>query len=370
MKRKEVSFRKTLVLNVDRDGDVERKTGLKTPVIGRKKALEIANKLLLADPEEADGNAIFAAVKVFDEIEGKEGREKQIAVVSGLESSGIKADRKIITELTKVLKEFPADNIVLVTDGYADEQIIPIVSSFAPISSIQRIIVKHSKSVEETYALLAKYLKMIWRQPPYRLYFVGVPGLALLLIGILNAFGLLQLAGEVLLILLGSVFIVRGFGLDEYVAAIKRAPPIDLLKLFSIATSVTILIAGTYLSYIGVSELPEFAQVCLEPQTFFTYGGLIVGVFLRGFVPVLTVVILVYVFGMTLYNIFTETGNLFKNLLLVVSSFVLYFIGGEVAEILIDPSKGVSTLILYIIIGVSVIFITSVSGYILMRKRE
>ena len=55
-----------LIVCVDRDNDIEVKTGIKTPVVGKDLCLNAATKLALSDPEEADANAIFAAVKEYD----------------------------------------------------------------------------------------------------------------------------------------------------------------------------------------------------------------------------------------------------------------------------------------------------------------
>ncbi len=46
----------TLVLAIDRDNDLGRKTGIRSPVIGREANLAAAQELGLADPEESDTN--------------------------------------------------------------------------------------------------------------------------------------------------------------------------------------------------------------------------------------------------------------------------------------------------------------------------
>ena len=60
---------KLLILCVDRDGDIGYKTEEKTPVLGRKENLNAAVSLALKDPEEPDANAMFEAVRVFDQLE-------------------------------------------------------------------------------------------------------------------------------------------------------------------------------------------------------------------------------------------------------------------------------------------------------------
>ena len=67
----EASEERILILCVDRDGDIEAKTGIKTPIIGRKENLDAAIALALKDPEEADANAMFEAVRIYDSLEQK-----------------------------------------------------------------------------------------------------------------------------------------------------------------------------------------------------------------------------------------------------------------------------------------------------------
>ena len=54
---------KLLVICVDRDNDVGEKAGIVTPVVGRDACIEAAQRLALEDPEDADSNSIFSAIK-------------------------------------------------------------------------------------------------------------------------------------------------------------------------------------------------------------------------------------------------------------------------------------------------------------------
>src|ERR1700740_3246078 len=93
---------RVLVLSVDRDGDLERKTGIHSPVFGREALMAAATSLAVADPEEADANALFAAVKEYDRLSGQE-VQCDVGAVCGLEESGYKADRKIRSEVEGLL---------------------------------------------------------------------------------------------------------------------------------------------------------------------------------------------------------------------------------------------------------------------------
>jgi putative membrane protein len=208
---------KVLILCVDRDDDVGIKGKVKTPIIGRKENLEAAVVLALKDPEEPDANAMFEAIRIFDHI--KEETEVkgncQIATISGSELGGIGADRKLVSELTDVLKTFPASDVILVTDGFTDEAVLPLLQSRVPVASVRRVIVKHSESIEETAALFSRYLKMIWRNPRYSRIILGLPGLLMIILVILYAFNLLTYSGIAFLIVFGIALIIKGFGLDK-----------------------------------------------------------------------------------------------------------------------------------------------------------
>ena len=93
---------KTLVICIDRDDDIGR-AGVKTPVMGRSACVEAATKLALKDPEEADANAMFGAVQLYDDMVEKNER-CEIVTVSGLFERGVRGDRKIRSQVADVLK--------------------------------------------------------------------------------------------------------------------------------------------------------------------------------------------------------------------------------------------------------------------------
>src|SRR5512145_3449251 len=107
---------RTLVLSVDRDDDIGWKAKVESPCIGRAACLNAANSLALADPEDSDVNAIFSAVKIYDELTAK-GEDTEIAVVAGNHLHMIDGDRRIASSLEQVVSETGVTNCILVTDG-------------------------------------------------------------------------------------------------------------------------------------------------------------------------------------------------------------------------------------------------------------
>lgn len=367
-----VNKKRTLILNIDRDDDIGIKTSFKTPLIGRDKLIEAGKELLLNDPEDPDGNALFAAVKFYDQYAAEEDEEKEVAAISGSSRGGIEADKKMVKELEKVLNRFPADNIILVTDGYSDKEILPIITSRIPISSVRHVIVKHSRSVEETYAVIGRYLKMIWRETPYKLYFLGIPGIILIIVGILQLLNLTREGIITGMIIIGAALIIKGFGIDEYLINLRRGPTEEIIRLFSYLATIVSFIMGIYIAYLQVSGLPEFALVTQNPNYIWVYGAYLLGIFLQPFFLIILISIFIYSIGMLLYNFFTEVERIaLRYLLLILIGVVIYLVGEEAASILINPEYGIARLLLYIGIGLGILFTAIVLSYIFTRvKRE
>src|SRR5437870_6916665 len=83
-----------LVLCIDRDDDIGSKGGIETPIVGRDHCINAGIRLAIEDPEDADTNAIFAAIKSYEQLISK-GYESEVALVSGKFNRGIEGDEKI-----------------------------------------------------------------------------------------------------------------------------------------------------------------------------------------------------------------------------------------------------------------------------------
>ena len=146
---------KMLILCIDRDDDIGLKTGLKTPIIGRKANIEAAVALGLKDPEDSDTNSIFSAVSVYDDLI-RDGVEAEVATICGSQSIGYKSDMELSRELDQVLERVQPDSAILVSDGAEDEYVTPIIASKVDISHIRTVYIKQNQSVENVYYMLVK----------------------------------------------------------------------------------------------------------------------------------------------------------------------------------------------------------------------
>lgn len=125
-----------LVLCVDLDDDLGRKTGFDTPVVGRDEVEAAAVALATADPEDSDVNVMFEGVHLYDRIQSDESVE--VAIVTGNEGSDISANRKVGEEVDTVLASINTSEeitTVIVTDGAQDESVIPVIRSRIPVDA-------------------------------------------------------------------------------------------------------------------------------------------------------------------------------------------------------------------------------------------
>ncbi len=242
---------RTLVLSVDRDDDIGWKAHIESPAIGRAACLKAANTLALADPEDSDINAIFSAIRIYDELTEK-GEETAIAVVAGNHLHMIEGDRRIATSLEQVIKETQATNCILVTDGAEDEYVIPIIQSRIPVSSIRRVIVNQMPNLEGTYYILKKFL-----DDPKISRMVFIPlGLAMILYATAYLLDYPGVATIIVVGVIGAYLLYKGFGFDEIVHSIMDALRISLSRgrfsFVTYTTTILLIIIGFTVGFTNV----------------------------------------------------------------------------------------------------------------------
>ncbi|RLG76329.1 MAG: hypothetical protein DRO23_01460 [Thermoprotei archaeon] len=242
--------KKIVVLCVDRDADI-RVLNIRTPIIGFNNVLKVATEYALRRPEDADANAVFAALNVAKRLKD-EGYNVEVAIITGDPTDDLKAGIKIKEETKEVLEKTGASSAIIVSDGADDELIIPIVSSLTPIESVKRVIVEQSRGVEETYILIGRYLRKIVEEPRFSRIFLGVPGLIILVASIFAAIGLIDKVVLAALAIIGFTMIYRGFSLDRKIAEWWESSPVifvsTILAVFSIVLGTSYMLLVVDLS--------------------------------------------------------------------------------------------------------------------------
>ncbi len=356
---------RTLILCVDRDNDLGVKAGIKTPVLGREGNINAAVNLAIRDPEEPDANAIFEAVRIYDHLsknspsKGAPG-EYQIATIAGSELGDVGADKELVSELTEVLKSFSASDVILVSDGFADETILPLVQSRVPVTSVRRISVKHSESIEETVWIFSRYLKMIVENPRYARMALGLPGLLLIVLGILSILNLVNYSWIALLIVLGTYLTVRGFMLDKgahrlYIWAREYSPPSYpvLIAGFAAIAGFLLMAVGVYQGFYQANEYVLSLQPPLSSSNQWVASlPQIVGYFLSQSAFLLVVGVSVVLFGRAIRWFFEHDSRLLRTIDIIVVVIWSSQMFSQVSRILINPALPYDTLIFAIIVGI------------------
>ena len=175
---------KYVVFVIDFDGDLHQ-AGIATPIVGRDEVFRAAVKFMLEYPDDSDGNALFAALNLYDKLSSM-GEEAEIAVVAG-EREFARAVTRLDREVSQVLSSVvEASSAIVVVDSPTDEEGIRIVSRYLPVSAVYRVVVKQQRGVEQTAMLLKHYVAKALRDAEWRRYFVGVPALIALMVMALN----------------------------------------------------------------------------------------------------------------------------------------------------------------------------------------
>jgi putative membrane protein len=351
---------KLLVICVDRDDDVGEKTGISTPVVGRNECIEAGQRLALEDPEDADSNAIFSAIKTYEDLVSR-GYNAQVIIATGVTGRGVQADEKIAAEIKSVLKKFSADGAVIVSDGEDDEMVIPIIQNVIPVVSVQRVVMKVSRTIEHSYAVFGKFLKMVMYDPKYSKFFLGVPGILLLIGGVGAVTGYTAEIFAVLVSILGGAFLIRAFDIDKAWSNWAKPTPEGFIRLFTLITGL-ILIAGSIpagVTNVGIENISADLGV-LDILT----DEIIIGKFISGMIPFLWIGIGTIFVGILFNNWLNRKLRHISDILRIIVLVSLYPTVYQFTNILVVGESSFS-LILPLVVGFGV---TAASATLLIRR--
>ena len=354
------SANKLLVICIDRDNDVGEKAGIITPVIGRNACIEAAQRLALEDPEDADSNSIFAAIKTYEDLISK-GYKVEVVTVAGVKNRGIHADEKILAETRKVLEKFSANGAVIVSDGEDDESVIPVIQNVLPVVSVQRVVMKVSRSVEYSYAVFGKYLKMIAYDSRYSKFFLGVPGILLLIGGIGTIFDFSAEIFAVLVSILGGAFLIRAFDIDRAWSNWSKPTPMGFIRIFTMVAGILLILSSVPAGISAVDS--ELIENDIELISMIT-NKVIIGQFVAGALPILWIGMGAIVVGTLLSNWIGEIPRQITDILRIIVLAALYPTIAQFTNIMIYDESSF-TLIPPLLGGLAA---TLVSATILFKK--
>ena len=260
-------MKKTLVLVVDRDDDFGVKGKVNTPVIGVQNCLDAATAFGIADPEDSDLNALFAAVSVCLEIQ-EDGHEADVALICGDEKVGHRSDLALVAQLEEVLDEIQPDSVVLVGDGAEDEYIYPIISSRAHVDSVRKVYVKQSPGIEGSFYIITKMLS----DPGKRKRFLVPLGFIIVLLSLFfimpallvyssdhDINTLAGMSGSLAFFFIGFVLILYGYNVSELYQEFRKnlisSLAGDTTRLLFLCVSLSIVLLMAVWNYVEVNGL-------------------------------------------------------------------------------------------------------------------
>jgi putative membrane protein len=358
-------YKRILVVCIDRDDDLGRNGGVETPVFGRDHCINAGTRLAIEDPEDADSNAIFGAVKIYEELVTK-GYETEVAVITGAYNRGIEADEKISSELIQVLSKFKAEGVVIVSDGEDDETVIPLIQAMVPVISIQRIIIRHSRSVEYSYAVFGKYVKMLVYDPRYSKFFLGVPGALLISSGFATIFGFTTEALAIVLSVLGVAFIIRAFDIDKSISSLNRTTPSTFIRIFSTFAGIMIILVGISN---GISNIPDDAIPNGASISEIITNREVVGSFVNGAITLIWIGLGTIFGGILLSNWFKGSIRIFSDIIRLVILATIYIPAIQFTSVLTEKTNPFN-LISSLLIGLAVTLVATTFLFQYFRNKK
>jgi putative membrane protein len=250
--------------------------------------------------------------------------------------------------LNSLLDSFSANEVILVSDGYSDEAVLPLVESRVPVSSVRRIVIKHSESIEETAAVFTKYVKLLMDNPRYARIALGLPGLLVLIFGILWAInnyvypGAIDFFGIAIVIVIGGFLLIKGFGVDKsakdfYTWVSEYSPPPLPMQISNYTVFAGILCIAVSV-YLGVQNVNINAAPF--PSTFAGWVAIapkIITFFIKGFELLVVVGVIIVLFGRSVRLYFERDARMLRNIGLIVTVAWFRWILDATANVIYDP---------------------------------
>ena len=289
------------------------------------------------------------------------GYNVQVVVVAGVEKRGVQADEKIVNEIKSVLQKFSANGAVIVSDGEDDETVIPVIQNVIPVVSVQRVVMQVSRTIEHSYAVFGKFLKMVVYDKTYSKFFLGVPGILLLIGGIGTVVGYTAEIFAILVSILGGAFLIRAFDIDKSWSSWTKATPTGFIRIFALVTGAVLILASIPA---GVTNI--------DPQLFETEmdfaqsisNQMVVGQFLQGLFPFLWMGLGTVSAGILISNWLNRKLKHISDILRIIVLAAIYPTVAQFATIL-TTNESSFTLIPPLLAGAA---ITLISATLLFRR--
>jgi putative membrane protein len=220
---------------------------------------------------------------------------------------------------------------------------------------------KVSRSVEYSYAVFGKYLKMIAYDSRYSKFFLGVPGILLLIGGIATVFDFTAEIFAVLVSILGGAFLIRAFDIDRAWSNWSKPTPMGFIRIFTMVAGILLILSSVPAGMSAVD--PKLIENNPELITMIT-DKVIIGQFVAGALPILWIGMGAIVAGVLLSNWIGGIPRQISDILRIIVLVALYPTIAQFTNIMIYDESSF-TLIPPLLGGLAA---TLVSATILFKK--
>ncbi|GGL63195.1 DUF373 family protein [Halocalculus aciditolerans] len=246
---------RTLVVCVDRSGDLTRKSGVSTPVAGWEAVQSLVIDVGVADPEDSTVNSILEALSVTRRLTDND-EDAVVAVVSGAADSAVNADRSVAAQLDDLVARYDPDSAVVVVDSAEDERLVPIVESRLRVDSVDRVVVRQARDIESTYYLMKQFLA----DEELRETVLVPLGVVLLVFPVLLVLtSSLAMAIGAITAVIGVFLLYKGLNVDEHLADVPAQARDALysgrVSIVTYVVAAGLALVGVFAGVLGVSAL-------------------------------------------------------------------------------------------------------------------
>jgi putative membrane protein len=255
----------TLVVSVDREGDIYREAGVETPVVGEDAVSRLVTEIGIEDPEDSEVNCLLEALRVTRDIQSEE-EVATVAAISGDGDSAVGSDRAIARAIDDLVAEHSPDAVIVVLDSAEDERVVPIIESRVQVDSVDRVVVRQAHDLESTYYLLKQFLG----DEELRESVLVPVGLALLTFPIIVTIAGAAAAFATITAVIGGFLLYKGLGVDEW---FEDLPAQARDAFYSGRVSIVTYVVAGGLALVGV-----FAGALEVTAPVAETGGAIIGV--------------------------------------------------------------------------------------------
>ncbi|MCH7661977.1 MAG: DUF373 family protein, partial [Euryarchaeota archaeon] len=136
----------TLVVCLDRSGEIAETAGVSPPIVGWEAVRSLVIDVGLADPEDSNVNCLLESLRVARELRDSD-EECVVAVVTGATDS-VGAGRSIAAQIEELRATHSVSSAVIVTDSAEDERFVPVIESRLSVDSVDRVVVRQARDIE------------------------------------------------------------------------------------------------------------------------------------------------------------------------------------------------------------------------------